>query len=164
MLYEITIDGKNYRVDLNRADGRWACRLDGREFEVDAVLARPDVLSLRIGNFAYEAKLERIANDLHVWVGSTRFLAEVRDPRSLRGRARAGDDHGPKKIVASMPGKVVRLLVRDGEDVELGAGVAVVEAMKMQNEIKSPKKGTVRTILVSEGAAVNAGDVLAIVE
>jgi biotin carboxyl carrier protein len=164
MLYEVTIDGKDYRVDLNRADGRWSCRLDGREFEVDAVPFRLDVISLRIGNLAYEVKSERIANDLHVWVGSTRFLAEVRDPRSLRGRTRTGDDHGPKKIVASMPGKVVRLLVRDGEEVELGASVAVVEAMKMQNEIKSPKKGTVRTILVSEGAAVNAGDVLAIVE
>jgi biotin carboxyl carrier protein len=63
-----------------------------------------------------------------------------------------------------MPGKVVRLLLREGDVVEQGAGVAVVEAMKMQNEIKSPKKGTVQKILVSEGAAVNAGDVLAIVE
>jgi biotin carboxyl carrier protein len=164
MLYDVTIDGKKYRLDLNRADGRWYCRLDGREIEVDAVLARPDVLSLRIGNYAYEIKSERVANDLHLWVGSTSFAAEVRDPRSLRGRTRAADDHGPKKIVAPMPGKVVRLLVREGDQVELGAGVAVVEAMKMQNEIKSPKKGTVKKILVTEGAAVNAGDVLAIVE
>ena len=164
MLYDVTIDGKDYRLDLNRADGRWTCRLDGREVEVDAVLARPDVLSLRIGNMAYEVKSERVANDLHLWVGSTRFAAEVRDPRSLRGRARAGDDQGPKKIVASMPGKVVRLLVQAGDEVELGAGVAVVEAMKMQNEIKSPKKGMVQKILVKEGAAVNAGDVLAVVE
>ncbi|MGA7302985.1 MAG: biotin/lipoyl-containing protein, partial [Candidatus Sulfotelmatobacter sp.] len=86
------------------------------------------------------------------------------DPRSLRGRARAADDRGPKKIVAPMPGKVVRLLVKEGDEVELGAGVAVVEAMKMQNEIKSPKKGTVQKIMATEGAAVNAGDVLAIVE
>ena len=90
MLYDVTIDGKHYRLDLNRADGRWFCRLDGRDFEVDAVLARPDVLSLRIGNLAYEVKSERVANDLHFWVGSTRFAVEVRDPRSLRGRARAG--------------------------------------------------------------------------
>ena len=164
MLYDVTIDGKSYRLDLNRADGRWSCRLDGRELEVDAILARPDVLSLRIGNMAYEVKSERVANDLQLWVGSTRFAAEVHDPRSLRGRSRAGDDHGPKKITASMPGKVVRLLVREGDGVEPGAGVAVVEAMKMQNEIKSPKKGTVQKILVSEGATVNAGDVLAIVE
>jgi len=131
---------------------------------VDAILARPDVLSLRIGNMAFEVKSERVANDLHLWVGSTRFAAEVRDPRSLRGRTRAGDEQGPKKIVAPMPGKVVRLLVRNGDQVESGTGVAVVEAMKMQNEIKSPKKGTVQKVLVIEGAAVNAGDVLAIVE
>jgi biotin carboxyl carrier protein len=164
MLCDVTIDGKNYRLELNRADGRWTCRLDGRDVEVDAVLARPDVLSLRIGNMAYEVKSERVAGDLHLWVGSTRFAVEVRDPRSLRGRVRAGDDHGPRNIAAPMPGKVVRLLVREGDEVEAGAGVAVVEAMKMQNEIRSPKKGTVQKILVSEGAAVNAGDVLLIVE
>jgi biotin carboxyl carrier protein len=164
MLYDVTIDGKNYRLDLNRADGRCSCRLDGRDLEVDAVLARPDVVSLRIGNMAYEVKSERVANEWRLWVGSTGFVAEVRDPRSLRGRARAGDDHGPKKITAPMPGKVVRLLVRQGDEVEPGAGVAVVEAMKMQNEIKSPKRGTIEKILVREGATVNAGDVLAIVE
>src|SRR5271156_2395390 len=164
MLYDITIDGKNYQLDLTRSEGRWSCRLDGREWPVDAVLIRSDVLSLRIGNVAYEVKSERVANDLHLWVGSTRFAAEVRDPRSLRGRKHAGDDQGPRKIAAPMPGKVVRLLVREGDEVEPGAGVAVVEAMKMQNEIKSPKKGRVQKILVGEGAAVNAGDVLAIVE
>jgi len=164
MLYDITIDGKNYRLNLNRVEGRWSCRLDGREVEVEAVLARADVLSLRIGDLAYEVKSERGANDLHLWVGNTRFAVELRDPRSLRGRSRAADDQGPRKITAPMPGKVVRLLVRKGDKVEAGAGVAVVEAMKMQNEIKSPKQGTVQKILVSEGAAVNAGDVLAIVE
>ena len=135
MLYDVTIDGKNYRLDLNRAEGRWSCCLNGQELEVDAVLTRKDVLSLRIGNVAYEIKSERVASDLHLWVGSTRFAAVVRDPRSLRGRTRAGDEQGPKKIVAPMPGKVVRLLVHDGDEVEQGAGVAVVEAMKMQNEI-----------------------------
>jgi|SRR5580704_3468907 biotin carboxyl carrier protein len=164
MLYDVTIDGKRYRLDLNHADGRWSCRLDGRDLEVDAVLARPDVLSLRIGNMAYEIKSERVATDMHLWVGSTCFAAEVRDPRSLRGRTGGGDDRGPRKITASMPGKVVRLLVHEGEQVEPGAGVAVVEAMKMQNEIKSPKRGTIQKILVREGVAVNAGDVLAIVE
>jgi biotin carboxyl carrier protein len=164
MLYDVTIDGKNYRLDLNRVDGRWSCRLDGRDVEVEAVLARSDVLSLRIGNIAYEVKSEQVASDLHLWVGSIRFSAELGDPRSLRSRARAGDDQGPKKITAPMPGKIVRLLVHEGDEVEVGGGVAVVEAMKMQNEIKSPKKGIVRKILVGEGAAVNAGEVLAIVE
>src|ERR1700733_2866386 len=164
MTYDITIDGKNYRLDLTRSEGRWSCRLDGREVEVDAVLARPDVLSLRIGNQAYEVKCERVGGDLHVWVGSDCFAADVRDPRSLRGRTRAVDDHGPRKLTAPMPGKIVRVLVSQGDEVEAGAGGLVVEAMKMQNEIKAPKKGTIQKILVTEGAAVNAGDVLAIVE
>jgi biotin carboxyl carrier protein len=164
MIYEIAIDGKSYRLDLSQAEGRWSCRVDGCEVEVDAVLARPNVLSLRIGNKAYEVKCERVGGDVHIWVGSQRFAVDLRDPRSLRGRTRAVDDHGPKKLTAPMPGKVVRILLTQGMDVEAGAGVLVVEAMKMQNEVKSPKKGTIQKILVSEGTAVNAGDVLAIVE
>ena len=164
MTYEIAIDGKRRRLDLNQADGRWSCRVDGRDVEVDAVLARPNVLSLRLGNKAYEVKCERVGADIHIWVGSQRFAVEVRDPRSLRGRTRAADDHGPKKLTAPMPGKVVRVLLSQGATVDAGAGVLVVEAMKMQNEVKSPKKGTIQKILVSEGAAVNAGDVLAIVD
>jgi biotin carboxyl carrier protein len=164
MTYDIAIDGKNYRVDLDRAEGRWSCRLDGTEVEVDALLARPDVLSLRIGNRAYEVKCERVAGEMHLWVGNVRFAAQVRDPRSWRGRTRALDDHGPQTLTAPMPGKIVRVLVKPGDEVEAGSGVLVVEAMKMQNEINSPKKGTIQKILVSEGAAVNAGDVLAIVE
>jgi biotin carboxyl carrier protein len=164
MIYDVSIDGKNYQLELSRADGRWICRLDGGKVELDAVLARPDVLSLRIGNQVYEVKTERVGPESFVWVGNKRYAAEVRDPRSLRGRARQMDDSGPKKLTAPMPGKVVRLLVKAGAQVEAGDGVLVVEAMKMQNEIKSPKKGTIQKILVSEGAAVNAGDVLAVVE
>lgn len=164
MTYEISIDGKNFRLELNQTDGRWSCRLDGREVEVDAVLARPDVLSLRIGNKAYEVKCERVASDIHIWVGSRRFAPEVRDPRSLRSRTHAPDEQGPRKLTAPMPGKVVRILLAQGAEVEAGAGVVVVEAMKMQNEVKSPKKGTIQKIVVAEGAAVSAGDVLAIVE
>jgi biotin carboxyl carrier protein len=164
MTYDIAIDGRHYRLDLDQVEGRWSCRVDGREIEVDAVLARPDVLSLRLGNKAHEVKCERVGNELHLWVGSVRFAVEVRDPRSLRSRVRAIDDHGARKLTAPMPGKVVRVLLSQGAEVEAGAGVLVVEAMKMQNEVKSPKKGTIQRILVAEGAAVNAGDVLAIVE
>ena len=164
MTYYVAIDGKSYRLDLNQIDGAWSCRVDGREVKVDAVLARPNVLSLRLGDKAFEVKCERVGSDIHIWVGSQRFAAEIRDPRSLRGRIRAADDEGPRKLTAPMPGKVVRLLLSQGSSVDAGAGVLVVEAMKMQNEVKSPKKGTVQKILVAEGAAVNAGDVLAIVE
>jgi biotin carboxyl carrier protein len=164
MTYDVSIDGHHYRLELSRGDGGWSCRLDGRDIEVDAVLVRPDVLSLRIGNQAYEVKCDRVAGETHLWVGNARFAAAVRDPRSLRSRDRTTDDQGARTITAPMPGKVVRILARAGTGVDQGAGVLVVEAMKMQNEIKSPKKGTIQKVLVSEGAAVNAGDILAIVE
>jgi biotin carboxyl carrier protein len=164
MTYEVNIDGKNYRLELERGEKSWRCRLDGREVEMDAVLTRPDVLSVIIEGKAYEIKRERTAVDLHYWVGPVRYAAEVRDPRSLRSRKAAGaDDAGPRKLIAPMPGKVVRLLVAEKDEVEAGQGIMVVEAMKMQNEIKSPKKGTVQKIVVMEGASVNPADVLAII-
>jgi biotin carboxyl carrier protein len=165
MVYEVTVDGKPHRLELERAKGAWVCRLDGLEIEVDAVLARPNVLSLLVEGRSYEVKREQTAIDLHLWVGSTQFGVELRDPRSLRGR-RDGTGHasGPRKLIAPMPGKIVRVLVTEKSEVEAGQGIVVVEAMKMQNEIKSPKKGVVQKILAAQGANVNAGDVLAIVE
>ena len=164
MTYDVNIDGKNYRLELNRQDEFWECRLDGRKVEVDAVLARRDVLSVIIGGKAYEIKRERTALDMHLWVGSVRYAAQLRDPRSLRSRATSDDGKGPRKLVAPMPGKVVRVLVQEGAEVDAGQGIVVVEAMKMQNEIKSPKRGIVRKLVASENAAVNSGDVLAVVE
>jgi biotin carboxyl carrier protein len=165
MIYDVNIDGKSFKLDLERGEKGWRCHLDGREVQMDAVLTRRDVLSVIISGKAYEIKREQSATDLHLWVGPVRYAAEVRDPRSLRGRKGSGiDDAGPKKLVAPMPGKVVRVLVVQGEQVEAGQGILVMEAMKMQNEIKSPKKGVVQKIVASEGASVNPGDVLAIVE
>ena len=165
MIYDVNIDGKNFKLDLERGEKGWRCHLDDREIQMDAVLARRDVLSVIISGKAYEIKREQTPTDLHLWVGPVRYAAEVRDPRSLRGRKGAGiDDAGPKKLVAPMPGKVVRVMVVQGEQVEAGQGILVMEAMKMQNEIKSPKKGTMQKIVAYEGASVNPGDVLAIVE
>lgn len=165
MIYDVTIDGKPYRLTLDQLGGRWRCRLNDRDVEIDAVLTRPDVLSILIGGKAYEVKRERTPNDTHLWVGSARYAAEIRDPRSLRGRkgGQAQED-GPKKLIAPMPGKVVRVLLQEKDSVEAGQGILVMEAMKMQNEVKSPKKGIVQKILPQQGDAVNAGDVLAIVE
>jgi biotin carboxyl carrier protein len=165
MVYDVAIDGKRYRLELERAEAGWLCRLNGRDIQMDAVLARRDVLSVLIGGKAYEIKREHTATDMHLWVGSVRYLAELHDPRSLRGRrSGAVDEKGPRKLLAPMPGKVVRVLIGEEQPVEAGQSIMVVEAMKMQNEIKSPKKGVVQKIVAAEGANVNAGDVLAIVE
>jgi biotin carboxyl carrier protein len=165
MTYEISIDGKDYRLELKQEEGRWRCVLNGETVDVDAVIARPNVMSVIIGGQAFEVKRERGANDMHLWVKSARFAVDVRDPRSLRSRrAKAGGVEGPQKLLAPMPGKIVRIISAAGTDVEAGHGVLVIEAMKMQNELKSPKRGIVKQVLVTEGASVAAGDVLAIVE
>ena len=165
MIYEVIVGGKPHRLELEKAEAGWECRLDGQSKHIDALIPRPDVMSLLIDGRAYEIKRERTATDLYMWVGSTRFAVEVRDPRSLRSRKKAaGEERGPIKILAQMPGRIVRLLAAEGAEVEAGQGVVVVEAMKMQNEIKSPKKGIVKKISTTAGAAVNPGDVLAIVE
>jgi len=167
MIYNVTVDGTVFRLDLdlNRDANSWRCLVDGRAVQIDARLAQPDVLSILIDGAAFQVRRERIGSDLRIWVGDQSYAAEVSDPRSLRGRrARTDSAQGPRPLVAPMPGKVVRFLVGESSPVEAGQGVVVVEAMKMQNEIKSPKKGMVRKLAVAEGAAVNAGDVLAIVE
>jgi biotin carboxyl carrier protein len=165
MVYDVIVGGKPHRLELGKLDSGWQCRLDGKEVHMDAVLPRRDVLSLVIDGCCFEVKREQTATDLHMWVGSNRYAVELRDPRSLRSRqASAVNETGPRKIVAPMPGRVVRLLASEQSEVEAGQGIIVVEAMKMQNEIKSPKKGIVKKIVASAGVAVNAGDVLAIVE
>ena len=173
MTYDVTIDGRRHRVELTpNPAGRSGLevKVDGRPMVVDAVLAERDVLSLIVYGKSYDIKRETTGTgehtNTHMIVRGVSFSAEVRDPRSFRARKKAddGDAAGPRKLVSPMPGKVVRILAPAGTKVEAGEGVVVVEAMKMQNEIKSPKAGTVQRIVAEEGAAVDAGQVLAIVE
>jgi biotin carboxyl carrier protein len=166
MIYDVIIDGTTHRVELTKRESRWLCKVDDAMMEVDAAFTARDVLSILLGGKAYEIKRERsLSGEIHVIVGSDRYAAEVQDPRSLKTRrARAGTEEGPQKLTAPMPGKIVRVLLPEKSGVEAGQGVIVVEAMKMQNELKSPKKGIVAKVLVAEGATVNAGDALVIIE
>lgn len=166
MNYTVLVDGIEHKVELRQEGDNWKCSVDGTPVELDAAITARDVLSVLVDGRQFEIKREySLAGETHIIIGSERFEAEVRDPRSLVSRrAAAGVAHGPAKITAPMPGKVVRILATLDSEVEAGQGIVVVEAMKMQNEIKSPKKGVVKKITIAEGATVNAGDVLAIVE
>ncbi|HEV2198799.1 MAG TPA: biotin/lipoyl-containing protein [Bryobacteraceae bacterium] len=95
--------------------------------------------------------------------GRTLYM-EVRDPRKLRARGAAERNAGRQTVAAAMPGQVIRVLVEVGQAVEAGQGLIVVEAMKMQNEMKSPKAGKVLEIRTAAGAAVAAGDALIVIE
>jgi biotin carboxyl carrier protein len=165
MIYEVTLSGEVHKVELARNANGWLCKLNGRDFPVDAISPRNGALSILIDGKSYEVRQETTATANNVVVGGRRFEAQVRDPRSLRSRRNAGaTDEGIKKVIAPMPGKIVRILAPTGTEVEAGQGVIVIEAMKMQNEMKSPKKGRVKKINAAEGAPVEAGQVLAEIE
>lgn len=166
MTYDVVVDGKTHRLELIRGEKTWHCKIDGQDIEVDAAPTARDVLSILVGGKAYEIKRERsLQGELHMVIGSARYAVDVQDPRSLRTRrAVAGSEVGPQRLKAAMPGKIVRILVQEQDDVKAGQSIVVMEAMKMQNEMKSPKDGRVQKILTAEGSAVNAGDTLAIIE
>ncbi|HEU5403627.1 MAG TPA: biotin/lipoyl-containing protein [Terriglobales bacterium] len=166
MIYDVVIDGTTHRVELTKGEKTWVCKVDDAMMEVDAEFTARDVMSILLGGKAYEIKRERaLSGEIHMIVGSTRYASEVQDPRSLKTRrAKSGTAEGPQKLTAPMPGKIVRIMLPEKSEVEAGQGVIVVEAMKMQNELKSPKKGVVAKVLVAEGATVNAGDALVIIE
>src|SRR6266567_2274196 len=147
MIYDVTIAERTYRVELLRADSGWQCKLDGRPVPLDVISTQDNVLSILVEGKTYEVKQESTATEAGIVVGHERFSASVRDPRSFRSRRRAGAaELGVKKITAPMPGKVVRLLAAVGTEVELGQSVIVIEAMKMQNELKAPKKGVIKKL------------------
>ena len=165
MRYDVGLSGKTYRLELMRKDDGWECRLDGREVSVQAVQVSGDTLSILRDGKSFDVKHEPTDEAMAVFVGGTRYEVSVTDPRSWRGRkGTAQDELGPQRLTASMPGKVVRLLAREGDSIVAGQGIAVVEAMKMQNEIRSPRAGVLKKLLAHEGMKVNAGEVLAIVE
>ena len=161
----LEIGGRERRVELPadalRVGGAVECVVDGRALVVDFCVAQPGVMSLLVDGRQYRCVLDGDA----VIVGGRRYEFGVTDPRSLKGRkgAGAGTD-GPRAVNAPMPGRVVRVLVEVGDEVEAQQGVVVIEAMKMQNELKSPKAGRVVRVVAVVGETVGSGDVLVVVE
>ncbi|HXZ19023.1 MAG TPA: biotin/lipoyl-containing protein [Candidatus Acidoferrales bacterium] len=164
MKLKIELAGRTRTLELSRAGPRLTATLDGQAIEADAVEVGPGIYSLLIAGASFEAQVEPAAAGLTVAIGGSRVPLRVVDPRQWQGRRGASvEAEGRQQILAPMPGKVVRLLAQQGEKVDAGQGILVVEAMKMQNEIRSPKTGTVERLLVTEGQAVNAGEVVAVV-
>ena len=172
MKFNLEIDGQIRTVELEprERDGQYRATINGELVEFEARLMRPGVLLLFLGGRSHRVVREDNApagngNGSAVMVGGRRYPYRVEDPRSLKARrAHGGGADGPRSIKASMPGRVVRVLAARGEEVEAQQGVVVIEAMKMQNELKSPKAGIVAEIRVAAGDTVAAGDVLAVVE
>ena len=159
----------DYQTEIQiREEGeRVFAELDGRAYELQAHEAADGFL-LTCGGMVFNCRVEgrtESGNSIETIVGTTPFLVTLTDPKRL-GRAASASAHGDAaaRITAPMPGKVVRIMVEAGAKLAAGDGIMVVEAMKMQNEIKAPKAGTVITLNTQTGATVNGGDVLAVIE
>jgi biotin carboxyl carrier protein len=138
--------------------------IDGQPLAADVVEVEPGVYSALAGGRSYEIQVkDGVDGGADVYVNGVHYAVKVRDPR--RARRRGGHQRaGRQNVAAPMPGRVVRLLAAAGDQVQAGQGIAVVEAMKMQNEIKSPKSGTVVEVKAAPGETVGAGQTLAVVE
>ena len=126
----------------------------------DIIEVEPGVYSVIVGNQSFEAR----AAGNQISIGSYSFIIETDDPRQWKRRGPAGGAEGRISITAAMPGKVIRVLVSVGDEVADGQGIVVVEAMKMQNELKAPRAGRVTSIEVKPNDSVIAGAVLAVIE
>jgi biotin carboxyl carrier protein len=161
MRLNVEIEGTTREVILIRDGRNVTVTVDGREYALEASEPEPDVFLLKHEGPVFEA----YANGKSVTVAGRTFETNVIDPKRLRGStAGAAAEHGHAEIRTAMPGKVVRILKSQGDAVIKGQGVIVVEAMKMQNELKSPKDGTVGEFKVAEGTTVGAGDVLVVID
>ena len=170
MTFEVEINGRTRTVGIEKAgDGRYRVSLDGAAHDVDA--SRVGIYGLSLLESA-----TGISREVQVTPGSSRgellistsgrtVLAMVNGRRTGRAAADGGAGaHGEQAVTAPMPGRVVRVLVAKGDDVAVRQGVVVVEAMKMENELRSPKAGRVKEVSVAPGTSVEAGRVLVVVE
>jgi biotin carboxyl carrier protein len=166
MKYEITINGMRRNVEFTPPANELSLVklvIDGRLVEACAVRVSPDIYSVLLSGRSLEVTAEETPGGLLMRSNGCEFRLEIVDPRAWRGGRGAGIElEGRQQLIAPMPGKIVRVLVAAGQKVSAGEGLLVIEAMKMQNEIRSPKSGTVEK-LAREGQTVNAGELLAIV-
>ena len=157
-----------HEVEITRHGDRVSAKIDGREYELEVSEPEPNVYLFKENGKIYEFfAAPRTSPDAPVTVSGRGGDVEVKliDPKRLRGGSPAGAaSDGLAEIKTMMPGKVVRIIAKPGDPVEKGDPVLVVEAMKMQNDLKSPKAGTVKEIRVVEGATVAAGEVLVVIE
>ncbi len=167
MKLRVDFENRECVLDIHRNASGCAYTLTGALNAEDCCTIEevsPGVFSVLNGMSSFVVRLLPVEGGLEAWIGRKRFLLSVSDPRD---KAPGGSDvvaQGPKEIRSLMPGKVIKLLVQTGAQVKAGDGVIIVEAMKMQNEMKSPKDGTIKFIHVNEGATVAAGTPLLTVE
>ncbi len=167
MLYIATSGGRTHRLEVSAGREGLSVRLDEREYPLDVLPVGRALYSLLIGGRSYEVDLFEVEGAMMVLVDGQPFRVQLATDRDAPARAeprRPSASAGGESVTAPMPGKVTKLLVAVGQSVRPGDGIVVVEAMKMENELKATRGGTVKEIRVEAGQAVNGGDVLVVIE
>jgi biotin carboxyl carrier protein len=171
MTFDVEINGRSRTVSVERGgQGRYRVTIDGRVCEIDAVRVGAFGLSLLLDAASGASRTVQVSRgarngDLLIRIDGRTALATLNGRRTGRRTADAGAHaHGEQSVVAPMPGRVVRVLVSRGDSVAARQGVVVVEAMKMENELRAPKAGRVKDVAVESGASVEAGRVLVVIE
>jgi biotin carboxyl carrier protein len=169
MTFEVDINGRVRTVSVEPANngapaGSFRVRVDGDPLDVQ--LQPTDLgLSLLLGTRTVDAALTELrADEWLVQLPSVAVTAVLNGRRSRHGAPSEVSTTGAHRVMAPMPGRVVRVLVKPGDEVAPRQGLVVIEAMKMENELSSPRAGTVREVTVSEGASVEAGRLLAVID
>ncbi len=162
--FELTETGEGASAAATRTPSTSKFSFDGETLLADREEIATGVYSILIDGRSYEAQVSKRAGDSEgistpyvVTVGLRNYLVEIRDPRRWKRDGSGFRERGPQEIVAPMPGKIVRVLVSENQEVTGGQGLLVIEAMKMQNEIRAPRAGRVERIYALEGTGVEAG-------
>ena len=150
-------------VTVVRGDAGYVVEVDGERHVVDAHKLEGNFYSILNDGRSYEVSVEREGDGYRVRHGAADQLVALSDPGRQAREARLLED-GPEEIVSMMPGKVVRVLVAEGDSVTAGQGLLVIEAMKMENEIAAARDGRVASLRVEPGQVVEGGVVLAVVD
>jgi biotin carboxyl carrier protein len=162
------IEGEQQEIQIKRDESKVFAQIDGRKYELEVSEPEQNIYLFKNDGKIYEVFVspnENSTEPLKVKVGTDDFDIEIIDPKRLRGNSKgAVSADGIVEIKTAMPGKVVRILLEENTEVKEGDGVIIVEAMKMQNEMKSPKEGIIKEIRFAEGDTVNAGDILVVIE
>jgi acetyl/propionyl-CoA carboxylase alpha subunit len=161
-----TVGTEARTIDVSGRDGRFRLTMDDQVWEVEARFTESGVASLLIDGASYDVGITREDGLFVVDVGGERYDVSVEDESRylLRVSGGAGSRHGGQVVKATMTRRVTHVSVAVGDAVVAGTPLLVIEAMKMENEFRAAGAGTVKEVRVESGQAVNAGDVLMVIE
>jgi biotin carboxyl carrier protein len=167
MAFIATLGGQSYTVEIEETGKSiYRVSIDGNEFLVDGKKTGRTNFSLIVDNRSFEIEVDPKGDEYRILVDGRNYHVNLVDERRVRvgGGQAGGGVQGRQTVSVPMPGKVIAVLVTEGDKVEKGQGLVIVEAMKMENEVRSPIAGEVKEIKVKQGDTVEGGKALVIVE